>query len=321
MNVLVTGASGFVGRCLVETLACHVHQGIATGRALVSGMPPRWQSVARAELLNMHGQRRVVDAVVHLEVKQHITRPTAADTKQFRAVNEGGTREWLAWATAHAVQRVIFVSSVKAVSNLGGIADETAPAETNDPYGASKAEAEKAVRQWADASPARCAVILRFVPVYGPGNQANLASFAKQIVRGRPCLVGDGRARKSLLSRLNAVAAIEHVLAHAQQGCTVFNVADKDPLTIREIAENIAAACHAPAPRTVPWFAAACLAAVGNAVERVIGREFVLDSRRLNTLTTDAVYPADKLFRTGFIPVQATREGIAEMARWVRAGS
>lgn len=318
MNILVTGASGFVGRCLVESLARAGHRGVATGRAPLSELPPRWQTVGRAELLSTPDYASGVDAIVHLEVKQHATRPTAADLEQFKTVNVEGTRKWLAWAAAHGVQRVVFASSVKAVRNLHGTADENARAESDDPYGASKAEAEQAVRQWADASPGRCGVILRFAPVYGPGNQANLASFARQIIAGRPCLVAGGRARKSLLSRLNAVAAIEHVLAAGQPGCSVFNVADTDPLTLREIAGLIADACAAPAPRSVPWWAAVCLATVGDAIERVTGREFVLDSRRLKTLTEDAVYPVDKLLGTGFAPVQATRDGIADMARWMR---
>jgi nucleoside-diphosphate-sugar epimerase len=104
-----------------------------------------------------------------------------------------------------------------------------------------------------------------------------------------------------------------------QPGCEVFNVADQEAFSFAQLAVFIAEACAAPAPRSVPWFAAACLARLGDAIEAVAGRGFVLDSRRLRTLTEDAVFPADKLFETGFAPVEATRDGIAEMARFVKS--
>ena len=319
MRLVVTGASGFIGRELVAWLAARGHGGCATGRTVPESLPPGWHGRLRHVVLSNAPPPEPCDAVVHLEVMHHLLRLTSADVADMQQVNVGGTREWLAWATAHELRRFLFVSSVKAVTNPSGTAAESAEAEQKDPYGRSKAEAEQAVREWVAADPGRSAIILRFAPVYGPGNQANLASFAKQVIQGRPCLVGAGQARKSLLSRLNAVAAIDHVLQKMQPGCEVFNVADPVALSFAQLAGCIAEACAAPVPRSVPWFAAAVLARLGDAIEAVAGRRFVFDSRRLRTLTEDAVYPADKLMQAGFVPVEATRDGIAEMARFVKA--
>lgn len=319
MHLVVTGASGFIGRALVGSLAAQGHGGCATGRTVPDSLPPGWHGRLRHAVLSDVPPPEPCDAVVHLEVKHHLLRVMSADAADMQRVNVDGTREWLAWATAHEVRRFLFVSTVKAVNNTTGTADETAPAEVTDPYGRSKAEAEQAVREWVAADPERSGVILRFAPVYGPGNQANLAAFARQVIQGRPCLVGAGQARKSVLSRRNAVAAIGYALQSMQPGCEVFNVADREAFSFAQLADFIAEACAAPAPRSVPWFAAACLARLGDAIEAVAGRGFVLDSRRLRTLTEDAVFPADKLIKAGFAPVEATREGIAEMARFVKS--
>ncbi len=318
-RLVVTGASGFIGRELVAWLAARGYGGCATSRTVPDSLPPGWQGRLRHAVLNDAPPPEPCDAVVHLEVQHHLLRVTGADVADMPRVNVGGTREWLGWATAHEVQRFLFVSSVKAVRNPTGTADESAEAEQQDPYGRSKAEAEQAVREWAAADPGRAAIILRFAPVYGAGNQANLASFARQVIQGRPCLVGAGQARKSVLSRVNAVAAIHHALQRMRPGCEVFNVADPGAFTFADLAGFIAEACDAPAPRSVPRFAAACLARLGDAFVAATGRGFVLDSRRLRTLTEDAIFPANKLMQTGFVPVEATRDGIAEMARFVKS--
>jgi nucleoside-diphosphate-sugar epimerase len=317
MNLLVTGARGFVGQGLLSFLEGRALGGVATGRVAPTGLPAGWQGCTREDLLNSP-RAAAVDAVVHLEVKQHVPRPTAADVAEFEAVNVGGTQEWLGWADRMSVGRFVLVSSIKAVAAGSGAMPEDSPAERTAPYGRSKAQAEAAVREWAAADARRTAVILRPAPVYGPGNEANLAAFVRQIIAGKPCLIGRGETRKSVVSRTNLCAAIAFAAQEIGPGCHVFNVSDPETLALAELAAMIADLAAAPPPRRIPGWLAAAAAPLGTAIESLTGRDFPLTSARLRAIRETTIFPCDALLAAGYRHPQSTREGLAEMVAWAR---
>jgi hypothetical protein len=63
---------------------------------------------------------------------------------------------------------------------------------------------------------------------------------------------------------------------------------------------------------------AGCLAAVGDAVTAVTGREFPLTSARLRAIRETSIFPCDKLVAAGFRHPQSTREGLAELVAAMR---
>ena len=298
MRCVVTGASGFVGRHLLRHLADHGHGGIATGRTAPTEMPSGWRAAVRRDVLC--DSARDCEVVIHLEVKQHVLRPTAADLEAFESVNVAGTRDWLGWAGRNGAQRFVLVSSIKAAS-------------PGEPYGKSKARAEEAVREWVAADPARTATILRLAPVYGPGNEANFAAFVRQVIAGRPCLVGRGTVRKSVVSVGNVVAAIEFVATRKARCCDVFTVTDPTTLSLHEIATLIADLAASPPPRGIPWLVAGLLAPLGDILTAITGREMPLTTARLRTLEEESVFTSDHLVAAGFRHPQTTRDGFAEV--------
>jgi GlcNAc-P-P-Und epimerase len=313
MHIIVTGAQGFVGRGLVPLLAAHGHTGVATGRAAPADLPAGWTGATRDRVLAGTADASHADAIIHLEVKQHAPRPTPADIDDFERVNVGGTRAWLDWAARHGVRRFVFTSSIKAVAPSPQPQFEQAALEPDTPYGASKALAERLVREWAQTDAARAAVILRPAPVYGPGNEANLAAFVRQIRAGKPCLVGAGATRKSIVSRANLAAALEFAALEARPGTEVFNVSDRETPSLAELADMIATLAGSPPPRRVQGVVARLLAPVGDLVALVTGRDFPLTTARLRAMEETSVFPCDKLVAAGFRHPQTTREGLAEM--------
>ncbi len=316
MQLIVTGASGFVGRALLPALTAAGHDGIATGREAPHPLPAGWFGKRRGDLLTELHTAGGIEAIVHLEVKQHVPLPRAKDIAEFETVNVEGTRVWLEWAEAHSIRRFIYVSSIKAVGAGDGIHRESDASLPDTPYGKSKATAEEIVRAWAKNGADRVATILRPAPVYGPGNEANLAAFARQIWRGRPCFVGDGRTRKSIVGLRNLVAAIEFAIDRDPAGCDVFNVSDLRILSVRELAEFIAELGNWPRPRGLPSLAAKAIAPIGDVIEWLTGRPFPLTTARLRALVEETVFPCDKLVAAGFRHPASLRDGLREMLDW-----
>lgn len=274
----------------------------------------------RGEILSGARPAGGLDAVIHLEVMHHRVARGPRVRQEFMRVNAEGTQNWLTWAGERGIDRFLFASSIKAVRAGNGPTFETSPPETSDPYGLSKAAAERAVREWADAKGERAAAILRMAPVYGAGCTANIAAFARRACAGRPCFIGRGDARKSVVSRQNACAAFEHLIRHVQRGCEIFNVSDRVTLSVVEFASLVAAQAAAPAPRGLPLPVAMVAATLGDAWNALTGREAALTSPRLRALIADSVFPSDKLVASGFSHPQEPRDGVGEWVRGLRAG-
>lgn len=321
MRLLVTGASGFVGRGLLPVLTAAGHGGIATGRDAPPQLPAGWFGGRRTEVLATLPADGPIDAVVHLEVRQHVARPDPADIAEFERVNVEGTRAWLDWATANGIRKFVYASSIKAVGSGPGIRAETDPSPADTPYGRSKAAGEAIVRAWSSAAPDREATILRLAPVYGPGTEANLAAFVRQILRGKPCFVGDGAARKSVVARGNMAAAIVFCLGSQGTSCEVYNVADAEIVAVRELAGLIAEIAKCKPPKAIAAPIASVGALAGDLFERISGRPFPLTTPRLRALQEETVFPCDKLIAAGFQHPLSLREGLAEMVAWAQAES
>jgi UDP-glucose 4-epimerase len=319
MRLLVTGASGFVGRGLLPVLTAAAHAGIATGRTLPPHLPDGWVGGRRDQILAGAPVDDPIEAVVHLEVRQHVARPSPEDIAQFERVNVEGTRAWLDWATANGIRKFVYASSIKAVGSGPGVHAETDSSPADTPYGRSKAAAEAIVQAWSRAVPDRKVTILRPAPVYGPGNEANLAAFVRQILRGKPCFVGDGVARKSVVARGNMAAAIVFCLGSQATSCEVYNVADAEIVSVRELAGLIAEIAARKPPKAIPASIASVGALAGDLFERISGRPFPLTTPRLHALREETVFPCDKLIAAGFRHPLTLRQGLAEMVAWAQA--
>ena len=321
MNVLLTGASGFIGRNFVREFSQSGIQGLASSRTPLIDLPPLWTHRYRDEILAGAPQESRLDLVLHLEVKQHAQNPTAADLADFQAVNVEGTRQWLDWCRRHGVKRFVYFSSIKAVGESSQCQDETARGLPSTSYGESKRAAETLVREWAAEDSGHSAFILRPAVVYGPGNQANMYSFVKAIDAGRFFLVGANDNIKSLISSQNLIAATLHLLGRMNPGVEVYNMVDQESYTVSQLGEMIAGLLGKRwKARALPLAFAKTIALVGDLGTRVTHQSFPLTSARLSALLETTHFSCQKLRNTGFVHPQTTKEGLAEMVEWYRAG-
>lgn len=323
MNIIVTGASGFIGSSLIKALSAAGHTGCAVSRRLMTGLPIGWQWVERQHAMRDEwgkaGGALAPDCVIHLEVKQHVIRPSSADCEEFESVNVRGTRQWLNWCERRDVLRFAYFSTIKAVGDSTGCQDEEADSEPSTPYGQSKRVAEGLVRAWSAAKPERTSIIFRPAVIYGPGNKGNVFAMVEAIDRGCFYIIGCGDNVKSLVSINNVAAAVVFLLRENQPGCHVYNVVDRESYTVCDLVDMIMKemGCSRTV-KSLPLGVASIIALLGDAAF-FVGLRFPLNQSRLKALVETTYFSCAQLVSKGFVHPQSTKAGLAEMVHWYRS--
>ncbi len=317
-HIVVTGASGLIGRNICRDLSVAGHVGIAVSRQPIGSLPPGWHWRERSSLLAERRPTEPMDVVVHLEVKHHVPSPRPTDCAEFARVNVEGTEEWLRWCDGREIRRFVYFSSIKAVGASDLSQDESALSEPSAPYGQSKREGERRVQRWAEAG-ARSALILRPAVVYGPGTTANIFAMVRAIDRGLFFLAGENANVKSLVALRNVTGALVHLLPQMAAGCEVYNLVDRSSHSVREISGFIAGLLGRSAPpRALPLPVLRLAASVGDLLARLGIEGLPISSSRLEALIETTHFSADKLRASGFVHPQTTEEGLAELVQWYR---
>lgn len=228
-RVLVTGASGFVGRHLVRALVAEGYQVRAASRGAAPPMPGV-EPVAIADLGAAIDWRPLLDGVDHVV---HGAGLAHADgdipEERYQAVNTQATLDFARAAQAAGVERFVFLSSIRAQSGPVGerpLSETDAPAPT-DAYGRSKLAAEQGLAEldldW---------IALRPVLVYGAGVKANMAALLRLARLPLPLPLGGLTAQRSLLAIENLCGAVAFALSGACPPRRSYIVADPEPLSV-----------------------------------------------------------------------------------------
>lgn len=272
MRVLLTGASGFVGRGLLERMSARPNlELVAVLRRPVSGFP---ESVVSLQVPGLEPDTdwqeglQGIGVVIHSAARVHVMHEVSSDPlAEFRKVNVEGTLNLARQAVAAGVRRFIFISSIKVNGegtpvNGSYLADaQAAPA---DPYGISKMEAEQELRALATETGMEV-VIIRPVLVYGPGVKANFLSMMRWLHRGVPLPFGAIHNQRSLVALDNLVDLIVTCIDHPAAANQTFLVSDGEDLSTSELLRRMGSALGKPA-RLLPvpsWLLQAGAALLG----------------------------------------------------------
>lgn len=254
MRVLLTGASGFVGRGVqARLLADGVHRlRCAQRNAPVAPLVGVEYCLAPSLEAEADWSQALadVDAVIHCAARVHVMHEQAADPlAEFRRANVEGTLRLAHQAVAAGVRRFVFVSSIKVngEQTLPGQAyraDDVSNA--TDPYGISKREAEDELLALA-AEAGLEVVIVRPPLIYGPGVKANFLSMMRWLQRGVPLPFGAIDNRRSLVALDNLVDLLVVCLSHPAASGQRFLVCDGEDLSTTELLRRLSAALGRPA--------------------------------------------------------------------------
>lgn len=293
MKVLVTGASGFIGRCVCQKLASRGYEVVRVDRSprgegdmTVGDIGPatNWQTALTTS----------PDTIVHLAARVHVMRETPADAlPAFRRTNVDGTLNLARQAVAAGVRRFVFLSSIKVNGehSLPGrpfsADDEPDP---RDAYAISKYEAEQCLLELAQETGLEV-VIIRPPLVYGPGVKGNFAAMVNCVRRGFPLPLGAVRNSRSLVALENLADFIVLCADSKKSGAAanqVFLVSDDICVSTPELLKRIARAYGRrviliPVPLGMLRFAARAFGRVASA-DRLLGSLVVNNEKAFHLL-------------------------------------
>ena len=281
-RVLVTGASGFVGRAVVAALRARGISVVAAGRSAPTVSADATVTVGDyASRTDWRAALTGVDAVVHLAARTHTADlRDAGAARAFIETNVGGTVQLATQAMAAGVRRFVFMSSIKVngEARLGppaGVpryAGNATPAP-RDHYGRSKWQAEQRLLALADSG-ALALTILRPPLIYGPHQRGNLRWLLDWIARGRPLPFASVVNARSLIYVHNLADAVVAALAGEPPCSRIFTLADVDiatPDLVRALADALGVRARVwPCPPSL-LVAAAQLVRRADLAERLLG--------------------------------------------------
>jgi nucleoside-diphosphate-sugar epimerase len=305
MNVLLTGANGFLGSRLAVTLNStpYVRLTAAVRRSVqLSAM-----NVVEVQSLdaNTDWSDAVTDqqVVIHAAARAHIMKDEVVDPLvEYRQTNVDGTLNLARQAAVAGVRRFIFISSIKVNGERTYIGKpytaEDIPAP-EDAYGISKYEAEQGLLQIASDTELEV-VIIRPPLVYGPGVKGNFSSMIQVVKKRVPLPLGAIKNKRSLVALDNLVDLIITCIDHPAAANQVFLAGDGEDISTTELLRGVAKAAGVssrliPVPASVLMFMAS-----------LIGKK-EMAQRLLGSLQVDISKARDLL---GWTPLLSVEEGL-----------
>lgn len=259
MNILITGATGFVGKNLLNILNEKLFSVCSSLNINKTSIVATLGRTKPSNNENLHYYSDItpstdyslslkgVDVVIHCAARVHIMNDEHfSPLEAYRSVNTAGTLNLAIQAASAGVKRFIFISSIK-------VNGESTPLENpftaedvhspQDPYSISKSEAEYQLLALGQKTGMEI-VIIRPPLVYGPGVKANFASLLNLASKGLPLpFACFNQNKRSMVSVVNLVDLIITCIDHPKAANQVFLVSDDHDLSTADLIVKLSISC------------------------------------------------------------------------------
>jgi nucleoside-diphosphate-sugar epimerase len=322
--LLVTGATGFIGRRLVARLLAEGY----VVRALVlpeDTVPASWGEAVEVVRGDVTSPSQVALAAREVGTVFHLAAVVADWGREelFRRVTVDGTENVLGEAARRGARALLASSVVVYGREIGRrVCDEDRRfGRPLGPYSRAKQQQERIARRLEGSHGLRMTIV-RPTNVYGAGSGPWVDTVVKQLRAGRPTLVGDGRLNAGLVHVDNVVDLFVRAAERPAAVGRTYNACDDSGVTWLRYFTDLAELAGAPPPKTI----SRALAEV--AARGLEGSYRLLRLRERPALTREALNLVGSHFRVPitkaaheleFQPTVSYPRGIAEVAAYLGA--
>lgn len=280
MKLLLTGASGFLGKNIRPLLA-------KTYDIATLGLNAEDDYVVNLakEIPEINGH---FDIVLHAAGKVHEVPQNEFERQSFFDVNLQGTKNLCCALVKIGLPKAfIFISTVAVYGcESGDNITEEHPLNGTTPYASSKIQSEEFLQEWCSKHNVTLGIVRPSLLV-GPNPPGSLGSMIRGIKSGRYLSICGGTAQKSVLM-VHDIARVVPALANKGG---IYNMCDDSDPTFVQLEKLIAKQLNKREPLSIPYWVAKCLAVIGDR----FGKRAPINSLKLSKITQSLTFSNKKI--------------------------
>ena len=324
MKTFVTGATGLVGKALIENLLSKLYEVKALVRQPSEALHLAVEQVIVGDLADLTlsdtsslsaEHFKDVEVVVHTAARVHVMNDDASNPlAEFRKVNRDATLVLARLAAESGVKRFVFLSSIKVNGEMTRPSKPFTPDDVHvpdDPYGLSKYEAEQGLLALVRETDMEV-VIIRPPLVYGPGVKGNFSSMMKWMSKPVPLPFGAIHNQRSLVALDNLVSFISLCVDREKSpkaSNQVFLISDGQDVSTTQLLRKVGQALNFQSPSGIKAWLVPFPVCIMTFCAKLIGRGDMAN-RLFCSLQVDSSKARDSL---GWTPVVTIDEQLAKM--------
>lgn len=321
MKVLVTGATGFIGKNLVRVFSKEGFKlkALARKSSKVQALKQKGVEIFYGDVTNPRSLSGLIDnEVSEVYHAVGILGQWGRPEKDYWQINVKGTENVLRACKNKKIDRFVHFSSAGVIGPVRNPpATETMPEKPSDIYELTKFKGEQSVKKFCQKEKIPYTVI-RPEFCYGPQDLHVLKLF-KAINKGRFFIIGNGQTFLHPTYIDDLVQAVIKLRKTKKTLNQTYLIAGPKPLTVNEIASTIARALNQKVPPHIPLFAAKRTAFLFEILGRIFRITPPLTLAQVNFFTQNRAFSTQKALKDfGFKPQIEFDQGVKKTISWYR---
>jgi GlcNAc-P-P-Und epimerase len=289
-SVLITGASGFLGKYIFDRFDNDEWDITSLGRHAIESRHAHINCDLAEQIPELPNVR--FDKVILAAGKAHLFPKTQLERERFYNVNVKGTQHLLSALDKLSVnpKMIIFISSVAVYGkDTGKLIKEEDTLNSDTPYGMSKIQAEELVKSWA-ISKGIDYLLLRLPLIAGKNPPGNFGIMKNAIFKGHYLRMQGNFAQKSIV----VASDVAKLIYNVKQKSGTYNLTDGIHPTFHDIEMAIQKRLGRKIKISIPYPLVKVMAKIGDIITFLVRKEMILTSNVLTKLNSDLTFDDSK---------------------------